>query len=78
MARLTRLGRQIKQAGLARRTKMRDRTRSMRRRSHSIGTWLRRRRDEANSEVLPITAAMTVIACRTLREAVMLFVSRGG
>ena len=37
--------------GLATRTKMRDRSRSMRRRAHDIGAWLRRRTDMAKEEV---------------------------
>ena len=37
--------------GLATRTTFRDRTRSMRRRAHDIGAWLRRRSDDAKAEV---------------------------
>jgi IS5 family transposase len=44
--------------GLARRTKLRDRSRSMRRRAHDIGAWLRRRRDVAKDEAKAITAEM--------------------
>jgi IS5 family transposase len=37
--------------GLATRTKLRDRSRSMRRRAHDIGAWLRRRTDTAKEGV---------------------------
>ena len=40
--------------GLATRTKLRDRSRSMRRRAHDIGAWLRRRTDTAKEEVTAI------------------------
>ena len=42
----------LKGMGLATRTTARDRTRSMRRRAHAIGAWLRRRSDDAKDEVM--------------------------
>jgi transposase, IS5 family len=55
--------------GLATRTKMRDRSRSMRRRAHDIGAWLRRRTDAAKEEAMAITAEMASIAEASLTEA---------
>jgi transposase, IS5 family len=55
--------------GLASRTKLRDRGRSMRRRAHDIGAWLRRRGDLAKEETLAITAEMATIAEASLAEA---------
>ena len=59
----------IKQAGLAARTKTRDRTRSVRRRAHGIGAWLRRRSDDAKDEVRAITAEMAGIAEHAVADA---------
>lgn len=55
--------------GLARRTKMRDRGRSMRRRAHDIGAWLRRRTDQSKEEAKAITAEMASITEASLGEA---------
>jgi IS5 family transposase len=55
--------------GLARRTKVRDRSRSVRRRAHDIGAWLRRRTDIAKEEVKAVTAEMAGIAEASLAEA---------
>jgi IS5 family transposase len=55
--------------GLASRTKMRDRSRSMRRRAHDIGAWLRRRSDAAKDEALAITAEMATMAEASIVEA---------
>jgi IS5 family transposase len=55
--------------GLAGRTKMRDRGRSMRRRAHDIGAWLRRRTDQSKDEVKAITAEMASITESSLAEA---------
>ena len=55
--------------GLATRTKMRDRSRSARRRAHDIGAWLRRRSEEAKDEVRAVTAEMADIAEESLAEA---------
>ena len=46
-----------------------SRTRSMRRRAHAIGAWLRRRSDEAKDEVRAINAEMVLIAEATVAEA---------
>jgi IS5 family transposase len=69
VARLSRLAGQLQAAGLARRTRFRDRTRSIRRRSHEIGAWLRRRSEEKADEVLAITGEMAVIAEAALSDA---------
>lgn len=69
VARLARLTAQIKAAGLATRTKARDRTRSMRRRAHAIGAWLRRRSDDAKTEAKAITGEMAAIAERAIVDA---------
>lgn len=55
--------------GLAARTGMRDRSRSMRRRAHDIGAWLRRRTDVAKEEAMAITAEMATIAEASIVEA---------
>jgi len=55
--------------GLASRTKLRDRSRSMRRRAHGIGAWLRRRTEVAKQEAKAITAEMADIAEKSLAEA---------
>ena len=55
--------------GLATRTKLRDRSRSMRRRAHDIGAWLRRRTDVAKEEAKATTAEMATIAEASLAEA---------
>ncbi len=55
--------------GLAARTKMRDRSRAMRRRAHDIGAWLRRRTDTAKDEAMAITAEMATMAEASLVEA---------
>ena len=55
--------------GLATRTTARDRTRSMRRRAHNIGAWLRRRTDDAKDEVRAINAEMADLAETALGEA---------
>jgi transposase, IS5 family len=59
---LTKLTARLKELGLARRCRFRDRTRAIKRRSHAIGTWLRRRSEEAKEEVIAITAEMVTIA----------------
>jgi transposase, IS5 family len=62
VARMARLTRRLKGLGLAARTHSRDRTRSMRRRAHAIGAWLRRRTETAKDEVYAITGEMAVVA----------------
>ena len=69
VAKLARLSAKVKAAGLATRTKTRDRTRSVRRRAHDIGAWLRRRSDEAKEEVKVITGEMAGIADAAVAEA---------
>jgi len=59
----------LKDLGLAARTKSRNRTRSVRRRAHDIGAWLRRRNDEAKDEVWAITAELAAIAEASVAEA---------
>lgn len=55
--------------GLATRSKMRDRSRAVRRRAHDIGAWLRRRGEASKEEALAITAQMADIAEASLVEA---------
>lgn len=69
VARMAAMVKALQAMGLASRTKARDRTRSMRRRAHAIGTWLRRRSDEAKDEVKAINAEMAVITEAALAEA---------
>jgi IS5 family transposase len=69
VAKLAMLTRALKAAGLASRTKARDRTRSVRRRAHAIGAWLRRRNDDAKDEVRQLTAEMAAIAERAVADA---------
>jgi IS5 family transposase len=59
----------VHRLGLATRTTMRDRTRSMRRRAHDLGAWLRRRTDQAKDEAAAINAEMAAIAEASLIEA---------
>jgi IS5 family transposase len=59
----------VQAAGLATRTTFRDRTRSVRRRAHDIGAWLRRRNDDAKAEVRAITGEVAGIAERTVADA---------
>jgi transposase, IS5 family len=66
---LTKLTARLKDLGFARRTRFRDRTRSIKRRSHAIGTWLRRRSEQAKDEVLAITAEMVSIAEAALADS---------
>jgi transposase, IS5 family len=69
VAKLARLTAKIKAAGLATRTASRDRTRSVRRRAHEIGAWLRRRNDDAKDEVRAINAEMATIATLAVADA---------
>jgi transposase, IS5 family len=59
----------LKAAGLARRTRFRDRRRSVRRRAHEVAVWLRRRNDDAKDEVLAITGELARLAELTVAEA---------
>jgi IS5 family transposase len=69
VATLARTVSSLKKMGFASRTRFRDRTRSVRRRAHSIGAWLRRRNDEARAEVLVITGELADIAEASIAEA---------
>ncbi len=69
VAKLAVLTAKLKAVGLASRTTFRDRTRSVRRRAHDIGAWLRRRNDDAKAEVRAITAEIATIAERTVADA---------
>jgi transposase, IS5 family len=69
VARMAVLAAKLKAAGLAKRTRFRDRTRSVRRRAHEVAAWLRRRNDDAKEEVLVITGELAVIAMATVGEA---------
>lgn len=55
--------------GLATRTRFVDRTRSVRRRAHDIGCWLRRRNDDAKDEVQALNLVLADIATLTIAEA---------
>jgi IS5 family transposase len=69
VARMAKTIRRVKAAGLASRTKTRDRTRTVHARARSIGANLRRRTDEAKDEVRAINADMVRVARRAVREA---------
>lgn len=69
VATLARAASSLKKMGYATRTRFRDRTRSVRRRAHSIAAWLRRRNDEAKAEVLVITGELADIAEASIAEA---------
>jgi IS5 family transposase len=69
VAKLARCVSSLKSLGFATQTSFRDRTRSVRRRAHSIGAWLRRRNDEAKQEVLKITGELATIAEATMTDA---------
>src|SRR5438477_33936 len=59
----------LKGMGLATRTTVRDRSRSMRRRAHEIAAWLRRRTDDAKQEVYAINAEMVDLADAAVADA---------
>jgi IS5 family transposase len=59
----------LKAMGLATRTTVRDRSRSMRRRAHDIGAWLRKRTDDAKAEVYAVNAEMADIADAAVADA---------
>lgn len=69
VARMAKTIRRVKAAGLASRTKTRDRTRTMHARARSIGANLRRRTDQAKDEVRAINADMVRVARRAVDEA---------
>jgi transposase, IS5 family len=69
VARMAVLAARLKAARLARRTRFRDRTRSVRRRAHDVAAWLRRRNDDAKEEVLALTGELAAIAVASASEA---------
>jgi transposase, IS5 family len=69
VARMAKAIRRVKAAGLASRTKTRDRTRTVHARARSIGANLRRRTDQAKDEVRAINADLVRVARRAVREA---------
>jgi len=69
VAKLAKLTAKVKAAGLATRTASRDRTRSVRRRAHDIGAWLRRRNDDAKAEVRAINAELVTISTAAVADA---------
>ena len=69
VARIVKVARSIQRQGLARRTPVIDRTRSVRSRARSIGANLRRRTDEKLAEVHRINRELVRIARRSVREA---------
>lgn len=69
VAKMARIVKRLQAAGLAGRTVTRDRTRSVRRRAHEIGAWLRRRSNEAKAEVLAITGDLARIGDKATAEA---------
>ncbi len=69
VARMAKSIKRVKAAGLATRTKTRDRTRTVHARARSIGANLRRRTDQAKDEVRAINGDMVRVAQRAVREA---------
>jgi transposase, IS5 family len=69
VAKLTKTVRALQMLGLARRSRFRDRTRSVRRRAHQIAAWLRRRSGEAKDEVLVLTAELATITEASIKDA---------
>ena len=69
VGKINRLVERVHAAGGAMRTKIRDRGRGARRHRHSIGTWLRRRSEDAKDEVLRITGELATIAEATVTDA---------
>jgi IS5 family transposase len=69
VARMATSIKRVKAAGLATRTKTRDRTRTVHARARSIGANLRRRTDQAKDEVRAINADMVRVARQAVREA---------
>ncbi len=69
VAKLTKTVGALHALGLARRTRFRDRTRSVRRRAHQIAAWLRRRSGDAKDEVLVLTGELATIAEASITEA---------
>jgi IS5 family transposase len=69
VAKIVKVARRVQAQGLATRTTVTDRTRSVRSRARSIGANLRRRTDEKLAEVHRINRELVRIARRSVREA---------
>ena len=69
VTKMARTARRLQALGLARRTKLVDRTRSVRARARSIGANLRRRNDDRLAEVKRINGELAGIAERVARQA---------
>ncbi len=69
ITRLARLARAAQAAGLARRTRVRDRSRGAHRRARQVVNALRRRGDDARVEVARLNAELARSARRSVREA---------
>lgn len=69
VARLVRLAARARAAGLASRTRLRDRTRSVYRRARDVVNTLRQRGDLARDKLYRLNAELAAIARRTVREA---------
>lgn len=69
VARLSTSAKALKALGFATRTSFRDRTRSVRRRAHAIGAWLRRRNEETLDELLSLTGELATIAETAIGDA---------
>ena len=69
VAKLAKTVRALRALGLARRTHFRDRTRSVRRRAHAIGAWLKRRSGDAKEEVLVLSGELAAIAEAAIKDA---------
>jgi IS5 family transposase len=69
VTKLARTARRLQALGFARRTKLVDRTRSVRARARSIGANLRRRGDDRLAEVKRINTGLAGIAERAARQA---------
>jgi IS5 family transposase len=75
VAKLTKTVAALHALGLARRTRFRDRTRSVRRRAHQIAAWLRRRSGDAKDEVLALTGELATIAEASIKDAQVIVVN---
>ena len=69
VARLVKLGRSTKAQGLARRTKLRDRSRGAHRRAREVVNTLRRRGELARDELRRLNTELANTAAQTVREA---------
>ena len=69
VAKMAAATKRLRAMGLATRTRFADRTRSARKRAHSINANLRRRNDDKLAEVRRINGEVAVIAKRTVRQA---------